>query len=106
MHDEPGGETGEGFDELDPVLVHSLDFHLFRPPDRSVKPGDREAALESRSVSRTAESEILALVENDWIEVNFDFFVQVSDEAAQVVADLGEREADSFWVVGANHRVD
>ena len=54
VHEQSGPEAGEGFRELDPVLVMSLDLDLFGSIDWSVQPGDRETALKSGAVRGAA----------------------------------------------------
>lgn len=104
--DQAGGETPEHFGEFVPFFVHGLDFDFFAPPDRAVKPGDGETALEGRTLGGAAQRLFFAHVEEDGVEVNLDPFLEVGDKAPQIVADLGEGKADSLGVVGTLHGVD
>lgn len=106
VHGEAGGETGQSLAKLDSMFVDRLDFDLLGAPDRAVEPGDRETTFEGGAIFGAAERELLTLIEDDWIEVDFDFFLEVGDETAEIVADLGETETDSLWIRGSDHGLD
>lgn len=94
------------FGKLDPMLINSLDFDFFVAAHGAVEPGDREAALEGRALGGTTKRHFFAGIENGGVEVDFDAFFKVGDKATQIIADLGEGEADPLGVVGVFHGRD
>lgn len=106
VEEEAGGETGQVFGKFDAMLVDSLDFDSFGSFDRAVQVRDGETALESGATGYAPERLFFARIENDGIEVDFNFFIEVSDKTTEVVTDLGEGKADANRIVGVFESVD
>jgi len=95
-----GGETGESFGNFDASLVDRLDFDFFGAGNGPIKPGDGETAFEGGMVGSTPQSSFFASVQNNWIEVDFEAFIEERDEATEVKTNLGEGETNSLRVMG------
>jgi len=95
-----GGKRGESFGNFDASLVDRLDFDFFGAGNGPIKPGDREAAFEGGMVGSTPQSSFFASVQNNWIKVDFEAFIEERDEATEVKTNLGEGETDSLGVMG------
>lgn len=106
VEEEASGEAGQVFGKGYAVLVDGGNFDLFGAVDGAVEPGNREAAFKSGALWRTTESHFFALIYYDWVEIYFDTLFEIGDETADVVADLGEAEANALGVVGGFHCVN
>jgi len=106
VEEEAGRETGQIFGKFDPMLVDSLDFDFFGSFDRTIKPGDGQTTLEGGAICDTTERLFFARIENDGIEVDFNFFIEVSDKTTEVVTDLGEGKADANRIMGVFESVN
>lgn len=97
---EASGKRGESFGNFDASLVDRLDFDFFGAGNGPIKPRDGETAFEGGMVRSTPQSSFFASVQNNWIEVDFEAFIEERDKATEVKTNLREGEADSLRVMG------